>query len=346
MRKIFAFILLIVVVVGVVGCNTPSEDEKVVNVYNWGDYIDKDILNDFEEEYGIRVNYETYPTNEDLYVKISQGTSSYDVIFPSDYMVERMVVEDLIQPIDLEQIPNFENIDDNFKDLSFDPNNEYSVPYTWGTLGILYNTEMVDEEVKHWDIMWDEQYKDEILMYDSQRDTIAVALKKLGYSMNSTDPQELEEAKQALIDQKEILMAYVGDNVRDMMINEEAAIALVWSGEAVAAMDENENLDYVIPEEGSNIWFDNMVIPSNAENYEEAHTFINYILEPEVSKKIVEYVGYSIPNEKTMALLDDSYLDNRAFNPSEEELERCEIFEYIGESIELYNDIWTEVKVK
>ncbi|SDZ06638.1 spermidine/putrescine transport system substrate-binding protein [Proteiniborus ethanoligenes] len=346
MKKTLRLVLLSIVILTMVlvssGCS--KEDKIVLNVYNWGDYIDETVIEDFEKEFNIKVNYEDFATNEEMYVKIKSGGTDYDVVFPSDYMIEKMIKEDLLLKLDMANIPNYENIDDRFKNLDFDPNNEYSVPYMWGTVGILYNQKIVQEPVDSWDILWDSKYKGQILMLDSQRDSIAVALKKLGYSMNSRNLQELEEAKEELINQKPLLLAYVGDEVKDMMIGEEAALAVVWSGDAVYMMEENEDLRYVVPKEGSNYWFDNMVIPKTSNNKKEAEMFINYMSRPDVALKNTRYIGYSTANAETMKLLEPDEINNEVAYPSDDVINNCEVFLDPGEFIKEYDRIWTDVK--
>lgn len=344
MKKILiCFLLAVISIATLTGCSS-SKDQVVLNVYNWGDYIDESVLTDFEDETGIKVNYEMYATNEDMMVKLTQGGNSYDVVFPSEYMIEKMIKADMLEPIDKTKIPNLENLDPKFNNLEFDPGYEYSVPYFWGTVGILYNTEMVNETVDSWDILWDEKYKGEILMMDSQRDTIMVALKKLGYSMNTRNVDELEEAKALLIEQRPLVLAYVGDNVKDMMRQGEAALSVVWSGEAYGVISEQEGFEFVLPKEGSNYWFDNMVIPKNAENKDAAHEFINFMLNEEVGFKNTDYVGYSTPNMKTFEMLDDEVKARKGAYPSNEDLAEFEVFVDPGEFIEEYNRIWTEFK--
>ncbi|MBS4535461.1 ABC transporter substrate-binding protein [Clostridium sp. D2Q-14] len=323
------------------GC---GEEKAQLYVYNWGDYIDEDVLDEFEEEYNVEVVYETYPTNEEMYVKINQGGTKYDVAIPSDYMIEKMIKEDLLHKIDMNNIENYDNVADRFKNLDFDPDNEYSVPYMWGTVGILYNEKMVDEEVNSWNILWDEEYDDEILMLDSQRDSFAIALKKLGYSINTNNEEELEEAKDELIKQKDLVLAYVGDEGKDMMVREEAALSVAWSGDATYLMEENENLNYVIPKKGSNLWYDNMVIPKTSENKELAEKFIDFMTRPDIALKNTEYIGYSTPNKKAMEELDEELRNNSVAYPSEEEVINSEVFLDPGEFLKVYDRLWTEVK--
>lgn len=346
MKKMYKMILLTVLMLAVIvvssGC---GEQKTVLNVYNWGDYIDESVLDDFEEEYGIEINYETFATNEDMYVKIKSGGSNYDVAFPSDYMIEKMIKEDMLLKIDMNNIPNYKYIDSDFKNLDFDLNNEYSVPYMWGTVGILYNKQTVKEDIDSWKALWDSKYEKQILMLDSQRDSIAVALKKLGYSLNTKSVEELEEAKEELIKQKPLVLAYVGDEVKDMMVGEEAALAVVWSGDAIAMMEENENLEYVVPKEGSNLWFDNMVIPNTCKNKEEAELFINFMTRPEIGLKNTEYIGYSTTNEETRKMLDEEIRENPVAYPQDKDLEGSEVFLDPSDFIKEYDRVWTEVKV-
>ncbi len=321
----------------------PQESAKLY-VYNWGDYIDETIVADFEKEFNCEVIYDEYATNEDMYVKIKQGGTKYDIAVPSDYMIEKMIREDMLEPIDLAKITNFSKINARFKNLAFDPGNRYSVPYMWGTMGIIYNTSMIEDEIDSWDALWDKKYAKQILMIDSQRETLAVTLKKSGYSMNSTDPAELETAKKALLQQKPLVLAYAGDNYKDMMIGGEAAMAVAWSGDAVFMMEENEDLTYVVPKEGSNLWFDNMIIPKGAKNIALAHKFIDFMTRPDIGKRNVEYIGYSTPNTETLALLSPDISGDTSAYPKEEVLAKCEVFVDPGTAIELYNRIWTEVK--
>nr|WP_296042781.1 extracellular solute-binding protein [uncultured Blautia sp.] len=322
-------------------------DEKVV-VYNWGEYIDPEVLTMFEEETGIDVIYEEFETNEILYPKVSSGAIAYDVVCPSDYMIQRMIENGLLSEINFDNIPNIKNIGQQYMDQSrqFDPENKYSVPYCWGTVGILYNKTMVDEPIDSWSVLWDPKYKDNILMQDSVRDAFGVALKYLGYSLNSTDLDELTEAKNLLIDQKPLVQAYVIDQVRDKMIGNEAAIGVIYSGEAIYTQKENPNLEYVIPKEGSNIWIDSWVIPKNAEHKENAEKFINFLCRPDIALKNFEYITYSTPNDAARALIEDEDIRNSeiAF-PDLSQYDNLETFQYLGtEADQMYGDLWNKVK--
>ena len=340
-RLLLGLILLLAVVI-LSSCL--RNDRVVLNVYNWGDYLDESVIRDFEKKYNIKVNYDTFSTNEDMYVKLKAGGTDYDVVFPSDYIIERMINEDMLHKLDFDNIPNYKYIEDHFKNLEYDPQNEYSVPYFWGTVGIIYNKTMVDEPVNSWQILWDPKYEKEILMMDSQRDSIGVALKMLGYDLNTRDLDELEEAKQALIEQKPLVLAYVGDDVKDKMIAGEAALAVIYSGEAFYMKQENPDLEYVIPQEGSNFWVDAMVIPKTSKHKKEAELFINFMCDPEVAYKNAIYVGYSSPHSEVKKMLDPDFLNDPAAYPDMEELVNLEFFKDLGDYLSVYDRIWTEVK--
>ncbi len=319
-------------------------------VYNWGEYLDPDVIPMFEKETGIQVVYEEYETNEIMYPKIQSGAIAYDVVCPSDYMIQRMIENDLLAEIDFDNIPNIKNIGATYLEQSrqFDPENKYSVPYCWGTVGILYNKIMVKEPIDSWSVLWDETYKDNILMQDSVRDTFAVALKYIGASLNSTDLNELEAAKQLLIEQKPLVQAYVIDQVRDKMIGNEAAIGVIYSGEAIYTQMENPDLEYVIPKEGSNLWIDSWVIPKNAKHKENAEAFINFLCRPEIAKMNFDYITYSTPNTAARELIEDPAIRNSTIAfPEAQELEHCETFRFLGDKYDaLYNQLWREVKSK
>lgn len=351
LRKVVPAAMVIIITIGGIFYSTKADrlggDNQVI-VYNWGEYLDPDAIEMFEEETGIDVVYEEYETNEIMYPKIQSGAIAYDVVCPSDYMIERMIENDLLAEINFDNVPNIKNIGDVYMEQSrqFDPDNKYSVPYLWGTVGILYNKTMVDEPIDSWSVLWDEKYKDSILMQDSVRDAFGVALKYLGYSLNSTDLDELTAAQKLLIEQKPLVQAYVVDQVRDKMIGNEAAIGVIYSGEAIYTQLENPNLEYVIPKEGSNIWIDSLVIPKNAKHKENAEAFINFVCRPEIAKMNFDFITYSIPNEGGRALIEEPELRNSkiAF-PDAKELERCETFKFLGdENDAAYNKLWREVK--
>lgn len=324
-----------------------SSDNELV-VYNWGEYMDPGVITDFEKETGIHVIYEEFETNEIMYPKIRSGAVSYDLVCPSDYMIRKMIDNNLLQPINKDHIPNLKNIGSLYLKTAeqYDPGNQYSIPYCWGTVGILYNKKLVDEPVDSWSILWETKYKDNILMQDSVRDAFAVALKYLGYSLNSTNIRELREAEKLLQDQKPLVQAYVIDQVRDKMIGGEAALGVIYSGEAIYTVKENPDLAYAIPKEGSNVWIDGWCIPKDAKHVENAEKFLNYLCQPDVALKNFDYIGYSTPNTAARDLIEDEDLRNSevAF-PDEETLSRCETMSYLGpEAEEIYNSLWNQVK--
>lgn len=344
-NQIIALILLGMMLLPLlVGCNTSKSYKSVVNVYNWGDYMDKDLLAKFEEETGIQVVYSTFNTNEDLYVKLKNGVSNYDVVMPSDYMIEKMKNEEMLRPIDWSQVPNMKYVDLEYQNHTYDPEQIYSAPYFWGTLGIVYNTQLVDEEVDSWNILWDEKYKREIIMLDSSRDSLGIALKLLGYSMNSTKEEELAQAEELLIKQYPLVYAYLVDQTKDIMKNGEAALAVMYSGDAVDALSENEDLAYTVPKDGSNLWFDSMVIPKNSKNPENGEAFINFMLEPENAAQNADYVWYSLPSSAAKELLDEELRDNEVAYPPLETFTNLEVFKDPGQFVKKYDDIWQNVK--
>ena len=326
-------------------------------VYNWGEYIDEDVIDQFEEETGIKVIYDMFETNEEMYPVIEAGGVNYDVVCPSDYMIQKMRENELLAEINFDNVPNLDQIDPTYLEMSksFDPENKYSVPYTWGTVGILYNTKKLEElgmdVPTKWSDLWDERLDGEILMQDSVRDAFMVALKKDGYSMNSDNEDELQQAKQDLIDQKPLVQAYVIDQVRDKMIGGEAAISVIYSGEMLYIQNEvkdlglDYDLKYVIPEEGTNLWIDSWVIPKNAKNKENAEKWIDFLCRPEIAKQNFDYITYSTPNKGAFDLLDEEIQNNKALFPDIDSLKDSEVFEYLGDEVDaVYNELWKEVK--
>lgn len=344
MKKIISLTTLLIFISIFTGCAS-KEGEKVY-VYNWGDYIDLETISLFEEETGIKVVYDEFQTNEEMFPKIQAGAVSFDVVCPSDYMIQKMIENNLLQELNFDKIPNLKYIDPSHLENSeeFDPGNKYSVPYCWGTLGILYNKTKVDEPVDSWGILFDEKYSGEILMIDSVRDAFAISLQYLGYDLNSTNEAELEEAKQLLQKQYPLVQAYVVDQVRDKMIGEEAAIGVIYSGEAIFTKRENPNLEYVVPQEGSNVWIDGWVIPSNSKNKENAEAFINFMCKPEIALMNFDFITYSTPNLGAWDLIEDEEIKNSTIAfPNREILDRCTAFRYLGEEMEnIYMNKWNE----
>ena len=280
-----------------------------------------------------------------MYIKVANKSTAYDVIVPSDYMVERLISEDLLYEIDYNNVPNMKNIGEQYLNKDYDPDNKYSVPYMWGTMGVLYNKTMVDEPVTSWKILWNEKYKDKIFMYNSERDTIAITLRMLGYSMNSKDDAELNAARDALIAQKDLVLAYCGDEVKDKMIANEGAMTIAWSGDAFYCIDENPDLAYAIPEEGSNLWFDSLVIPKTSQHKAEAEKFIDFMCRPDIAKMNAEYIGYSTANEAGRELLDDEIKNDPLRYPDLSTLKNMEVFRYYKELSRKNADIWQQIKI-
>lgn len=333
--------------VNVLERSSATADGGTISVYNWGEYIDPELIDQFEEETNISVVYETFDSNESMMTKIEQGGTTYDVAMPSEYAIEKMKENDLLQPIDHELIPNLQNIDPYFLDLPFDPGNEYSVPYFWGTVGIAFNPTLLEGQTfESWNDLWDPTLQQEVILVDSAREVIGMGLNSLGYSLNSTDLDELREATDKLKTMGPNVKAIIGDEIVEMMRREEAAVAVTWSGQAADMMWINEDIDYSVPEEGSNLWFDNMIIPSTADNVEGAHAFINFMLDPEVAAQNADYVGYSTPNEQAIALMDPEVTGDERFYPPEELRERLEVYENLGlEMLGTYNELFLEFKM-
>ncbi|MFB9325724.1 PotD/PotF family extracellular solute-binding protein [Paenibacillus aurantiacus] len=320
---------------------------NTLTIYNWGDYIDPDLLAEFEEESGIKVIYQTFDSNEAMMTKIEQGGTTFDVSVPSEYAISKMKEENLLLPIDHGKLPNLKHIDERFMNLSFDPGNEYSVPYFWGTVGIVYNPDLLDGKTPtSWNDLWDPSLRNNILLVDGAREVIGFGLNSLHYSLNDTNEAHLQEAKRKLDALTPNVKAIVGDEIKMLLANEEAAVGVVWSGDASEIMSENEKLDYVVPEEGSNLWFDNMVIPKTARNIEGAYAFMNFMLDPEHAARNAEYVGYSTPNKEALALLPEDISGDTRFYPSPELTEKLEVYDNLGKKmLSHYNELFLEFKM-
>lgn len=321
--------------------------ENTLTIYNWGDYIDPDLITLFEEETGLKVIYQTFDSNEAMMTKIAQGGTTFDVSIPSEYAISRMKEDGLLLPLDHAKLPNLKHIDPRFMNLSFDPDNRYSIPYFWGTVGIVYNPDLLKGKApSSWNDLWDPSLRNQILLLDGAREVIGMGLNSLHYSLNDQNEEHLQEARRKLEELMPNVKALVGDEIKMLLANEEAAIGLVWSGDASEIMGENEKLDYVIPEEGSNLWFDNMVIPKTAKNIDGAHRFINFMLDPEHAAQNAEYVGYSTPNMDALALLPEEISQDERFYPDPETTEKLEVYENLGKKmLAHYNELYLEVKM-
>ena len=341
MKKIAVLLSVIMLVSCLAGCGS-DKGKTVLYVYNWGEFIDESVLKDFEKKYpDIKINYEKYADNETMYTKIKNGGVNYDVLFPSDYMIARLIEENMLAKLDFSNIPNYKYIDEKYKNWSYDPMNEYSVPYMFGFVGILYDKTKIDGSTLTWDSLFDPKYEKSILIKNDMRDMLGIALKTLGYSMNSTDENELKQAKQKLIEQKPNVLGRVGDEGMDKMIAGEADMAVMYAGDALTCMKENENLDFVLPKEGVNYFVDAMVIPANAEHKKEAELFINFMCETDIALKNAEEIGYSTPQTEAYKLLPEDMKTDFAY-PPQEVFDKAEVYTYLGDKTELYDRIWTE----
>jgi len=347
-RKLLSAFCAVLVLAMLAGCGKSgggSDEKKIVNVYNWGEYIDEQLLEDFEDETGIHVNYQTFDTNESMYSILKQGGSSYDVIIPSDYMISRLIEEDMLEKIDFNNIPNMELIDESFKDMEFDPTGEYSVPYMWGTVGIIYNKTMVDEPVDSWEILFDEKYSGQILMFDNSRDAMGIALKYLGYSLNTTSDVELDQAFELLETQKPLLQAYVMDQIFDKLAGGEAAIGPYYAGDYVTMVQDNPDLEFVTPKEGTNRFVDSMCIPKGAENKDNAEAFINFMCSTKASTANSDVVGYASPNIEVRDSLDLDDETMEVMYPGDSILANCEYYINLPQSVlDAYDNYWTRLK--
>ncbi len=324
---------------------------KTLNVHNWGEYISDgsddglDVVKEFEELTGIQVNYTTFSTNEEVYARLRNGGANYDLLIPSDYMIARMIRENMLEKLDFSNIPNFKNINQSFLKPVFDPTGEYSVPYTWGTVGIIYNKEMVDEEdLGSWDLLWNQKYMGQILMFANPRDVFGIALKRLGLPMNPENTEQLALATEELKKQKLLVQAYVMDEVFDKMIGGEAAIAPYYAGDAITMMADNPDLGFFVPNEGANRFVDAMVIPKGAKNKECAEMFINFLLEAEVGASNIEYIGYSSPNDAALEILPPEITENPVAYPPEDVIAKTEFWKDLSPELNLAIDAaWTEL---
>ncbi|MBQ3452387.1 MAG: ABC transporter substrate-binding protein, partial [Selenomonadaceae bacterium] len=317
---------------------------------SWGDYLNPEVLQLFEKETGIHVILDEFDTNESMYPRIAEGAVHYDVLCPSDYMIQKLISNDLIQPLDFTKLPDAKkNIgEDFFKQCeTFDPGNKYSVPYCWGTVGIIYDKTKVTDPVDSWNILWNEKYAGQILMQDSARDALMIPLKLMGKSLNETDKEVLAQAQEMLIKQKPLVQAYVVDEVKDKLINSEAAMGVVFSGEAPIILQENPNMAFAIPKEGTNFWIDGWVITKDSQNIDNAHKFIDFMCRPDIAAKNFDHLGYSTPNTGARELVEDEELKNSpiAF-PSSDVYSGQETYKYLGNQMdEYYNSLWMKVKV-
>ncbi|GFH40055.1 ABC transporter substrate-binding protein [Pseudolactococcus insecticola] len=344
-------VLVIIVMLGILSVKLSADTGKStlknqLTIYNWGDYIDDSLLKKFEKETGYKVNYVTFDSNEAMYTKIKQGGTTYDIAIPSEYMIDKMISENLLVKLDKKKLTGFDNIDKRFIHQSFDPENDYSIPYFWGTVGIVYNDKFVKQAPQHWDDLWSSDYRDNIMLVDGAREVIGMALNAQHDSLNSTDMGKLNLAYNHLKELTPNVKAIVADEIKQYMINNEAAAAVTFSGEAAEMVAENKHLHYMVPSEGSNLWFDNIVIPKTAKNYAAAYAFINFMLEPKNAAQNAEYVGYATPNVKAESLLPAKIRNDKQFYPDNQVIKNLEVYKNLGPDwLGIYNDLFLQFKM-
>ncbi|MFC6718651.1 PotD/PotF family extracellular solute-binding protein [Natrialbaceae archaeon GCM10025810] len=331
-----------------------GELEESLNIFQWGDYWPDGFVQGFEDEYDVDVNVSNYSSNEEMFNKLRGGDlDQYDLLFPSDYMVNVMHEQDMISPLDVDSLENFGNLADQFEEAPYDPGDErYSVPYQWGTSGIGWNEEVTGEiEVTSWETMWDEEFEGQMTMLDDMRETIGAALKSLGYSLNTTEESEVEEAKDLLIEQKDLLATYDSSNFKTSLINEENSPVHGWSGDVFAALwetyddeDESSPVNYAIPEEGGVVWVDTAVVSAEAQSPNAAHVFIDHFLDAENGAEITNYTYYGSPNEAAEEHISEEILEDESIYPDDETMERLEYIENIGDATTMYDEAWTEIQ--
>ncbi len=360
MKKTLALLLAMGMAVSLLltGCGGAGGEERVVNVCSWGEYIDESLIDEFEDLTGITVHYQTAESNEALYSLLKTGAGDYDVIVPSDYMIGRLIAEDMLAELDYSNIPNFEKIGSQYKGLSYDPENKYTVPYTWGTLGIIYNTSMVDEKIDSWDAMFDEKYAGNVIMIRNSRDALAAALLDLGYDINTTDEAQLNEAYEMLKTAKEngVYQGFYMDEIFQKMEGGNAAVAMYYAGDYLTMLENNEDLAFVVPKEGSNWFVDAMCVLKNAQHKAEAEEWINFIASKDSQLRNMDYIWYASPNAEALEWYPEYYLDTYGEELPQEVYEimvapkdvlaRCTLYENLpAETLALYNDLWTQLGI-
>ena len=351
MKKLLSLLLCLLLVVSMLPIQAKAAENEIT-VYNWGQYISDgtddsmDVIAEFEKATGIKVHYMTFDSNESMYTKLKTGGASYDVIIPSDYMIAKLIEEDMLEPLDFSNIPNYAYIDEAFRNQAYDPENTYSVPYTWGTVGLIYNTRYVsDEDAESWSCLWNSKYAGKILMFDNPRDAFAIAQSMLGYSLNTEDFNELKNCADLLAQQKPVLQAYVMDQIFDKMQRGEAWAAPYYAGDYLTMVEENPDLAFSHPKEGYNIFIDAMCIPKGCKNKAGAEAFINFLCDPEISAANLDYIGYSTPETAAKEYLDVEVTTSPVAYPDDETLARSESFAALSvEATQSMNDLWLSVK--
>lgn len=339
--------LLVCSALSTTGCGTKAGGNESLTVFSYGEYMDPDVLDEFTKETGIEIKYEEALTPEEMYAKYKSGAIEYDLLCSTDYMLQKFIDEGELQEIDIDALENSGNIGDRYWELAaaFDPENKYTVPFFWGTLGILYDTSRVKEPVDSWDVLFNGEYAGEIIMQNSMRDTYMAALKYLGYSLNTNDEGEIREAQELLVGQKPDVQAYLVDEARDEVVAGNAVMAVVYSGEAYLGRQYNENLEYVVPKEGSNVWLDAWGVTKYCENMEAAQQFLDFLCREDMARKNFEYIYYSTPNEAVIESLSEEERADETLVPPESATENCEVcLQAEPEINDLMNELWKELK--
>ncbi|MBA2796669.1 ABC transporter substrate-binding protein [Streptococcus porcinus] len=354
MRKLYSFIAGILAIIVVLAglsfaiqkkTGSANQADKLV-IYNWGDYIDPALLKKFTKETGIQVQYETFDSNEAMYTKIKQGGTTYDIAVPSDYTIDKMIKEKLLVKLDKSKLKGMDAIGKEFLGKSFDPKNDYSIPYFWGTVGIVYNDQQVRHAPKHWEDLWRPEYKDKIMLIDGAREMLGIGLTTFGNSVNSKNVDQLKAAEKRLQSLTPNIKAIVADEMKGYMIQGDAAIGVTFSGEASEMLANNKHLHYVVPTEGSNLWFDNLVLPKTMKHEKEAYAFLNFINEPKNAAQNAEYIGYATPNTKAKAILPKEIKEDPAFYPTNETIKKLEVYDNLGNYwLGVYNDLYLQFKM-
>lgn len=353
-RVLLVLLLVVPIIISTVSVNAVDDSlvGTTINVYNWGEYIPDgtegmiNVNELFTQKTGIKVNYITYPSNEEMYAKLKSGGVSYDIVIPSDYMIERMISEGMLQELDFSNIPNYDYILDRYKSLSYDPENKYSVPYTVGMVGLIYNKEMVNVEPDSWSILWDDAYKGKILQFDNSRDAFAIAQFLLGIDVNSEDHTLWDKAADKLIEQKPLVKKYVMDEIFNMMESGEAALAPYYAGDYLSMVENNPDLGFVYPKEGTNYFVDAVCIPSSAQNKAGAEAYINFLLDPEIATAIAECICYASPHSEVVNNPDYEYYQNPILYPAEEMYENTQIYRNLSQmTLQYVNSLWDNIYI-
>lgn len=354
MNKVYKFFLTSICAIGLLlvlrtflTSSRATADNKTLYFYNWGDYIDPDLIDKFEKETGYKIVTETFDSNEAMIAKIKQNSTNFDICIPSEYAVEMMRDQGLLKKLDHKKIVGLDNIDKRFLNLAYDPENEYSIPYLWGSFGIIYNTKKYKaEDFSSWKNLWDPKFKGEILSFDGARETLGIGLLADNLSLNTCDKDKLVRVSNELVGYMANVRAILADEIRMYMALGEANVGITFSGDAASAIDSNPDLAYAIPKEGSNIWFDSMVIPKTSKNTEAAYAFINFMLRAENAAQNAEYISYATPNKKALALIDPAMRNNKTLYPDDDVIDRLEVFKALDkETTILYNDLFLDLKI-